>query len=106
MAKRYSGAKYDGIDCVVDEIVDKDGGEGRHHVITKDGVTPVRAGDYVIHGIVRTPRDMRGYHSDTVAKVVRGKDGRPLDSKLVLGDADDDEVSDDTRQFVDEDSDE
>lgn len=103
--KRYSNAKYDGIECVVDEVQDSDGGNGTHSVITKDGVTPVRTGDYVIHGLVRTPRDMAGYHSDTVAKVVRGKDGKPRDSKLELGDADDAVIDEDERQFVDEDDD-
>lgn len=102
--KRYSGADYDGIECVVDEVEDSDGGTATHNVVTKDGVTPVRTGDYVIHGIVRTPRDMKGYHSDTVAKVVRGKDGKPRDTLLTLGEPDGDVIpEDDDREFVDED---
>lgn len=102
---RYSGADYDGIECVVDEVESTDGDTGTHHVMTKDGTTPVRTGDYVIHGIVRTPRDMKGYHSDTVAKVVRGKDGKPRDSLLTLGDADDVTIAEDDRDFVDDDDD-
>lgn len=102
---RYSNADYDGIECIVDQVESTDGGEGTHHVMTKNGMTPVRTGDYIIHGIVRTPRDMVGYHSDTVAKVVRGKDGKPVDSLLTLGDPDDVQIDDDDREFVDDDDD-
>jgi hypothetical protein len=102
---RYSDAEYDGRACVVDECEATDGGSGTHHVITADGNTRVRTGDYVIHGLVRTPPHMRGYHSETVAKVVRGKNGKPLDAKLALGDPDTETVEESSDLLDDESSD-
>jgi hypothetical protein len=104
--KRYSNADYDGIECIVDEVEATDGEAGTHHVMTKNGNTPVATGDYVIHGIVRTPRDMAGYHSDTVAKVVRGRNGKPVDSLLTLGEPDSVVPVEDDREYVDDDDDE
>jgi len=67
----------------VSEVTDADGGDGTHHVNTYDGTVPVRTGDYVVHGLVKAPK---GYGSQVIDKVVRGKKGSPVDSKLTLGD--------------------
>lgn len=104
MSERYKG-EFDGRECHVEKITDDDGCAGRHYVLTADGNTPVRTGDYVVHGVARAPR---GYHSQTIAKVVRGKNGTPVDSRLTLGDrideeeiVDDDDLLDDDDEFVD-----
>lgn len=75
--------EYNGRECLVSVVEDSDGGTGTHHVVTSDGLVPVRTGDYVVHGVTKAPP---GYHSQAIDMVVRGKGGKPRNSKLSVGD--------------------
>lgn len=77
--------EWNGRDCLVSVVEDKDGGVGStHNVNTVDGPVAVRTGDFVVHGTVKAPP---GYHSQTIDRVVRrDKDGDPRDDRLTVGD--------------------
>lgn len=99
-------AEYDGRDVIAHQVEDKDGGEGAHRLLTADGTVDLRTGDYVIYGLRKTPRDMVGYHSDTVPLVVRSKNGKPVGDKLTIGDpVEAPEEEEDTRIDMDDDDD-
>jgi hypothetical protein len=65
--EEWQDGTYAGYSCKYREVRSDDG----EHVVTKRGNVYARKGDYVVNGLDEAPR---GYHSQTIARVVRVND--------------------------------
>ena len=66
-SSEWNEGSYAGYDCQYREVVDQLG----EYIVTKRGNKYARKGDYVVYGLDEAPV---GYHSQTIARVVRADD--------------------------------